>query len=110
MQRLAVVYRAEALDDLRGIYDAIWELSRNAVTARGFVERIMARCRKIGDAPRGGRLRDDLAVGLRTVPFEHSAVIAYVVQDDQVQITNIFYGGRDFEALYRTDEAGSKSE
>ncbi|MBP2547581.1 toxin ParE1/3/4 [Neorhizobium galegae] len=104
MQRLPVVYRAEALDDIRDIYDAVVELSRNAHTAKGFVERIMARCRKIGDAPRGGRLRDDLAPGLRTVPFEHSAVIAYVVREDCVQITNVFYGGRDFEALYRPDE------
>jgi toxin ParE1/3/4 len=34
------------------------------------------------------------------VPFEHSAVIAYVVEDAQVRVTNIFYGGRDYEALF----------
>jgi toxin ParE1/3/4 len=49
----------------------------------------------------GGIARDDLQPGLRTVPFEHSAVIAYVVEDDRVAITNVFYGGRDYEALYR---------
>jgi toxin ParE1/3/4 len=46
------------------------------------------------------RPRDDLAPGLRTVPFERSAVIAYIVEGGAVQITNIFYGGRDYEALY----------
>ena len=38
--------------------------------------------------------------GLRTVPFEHSG-IAYVIEGDSVFIVNIFYGGRDFEALMR---------
>jgi toxin ParE1/3/4 len=50
--------------------------------------------------------RDDLKPGLRTVPFEHSAVIAYTVEDRRVRITNIFYGGRDYEALFGgADEA-----
>jgi len=49
----------------------------------------------------GGRVRDDLFAGLRTVPFERSAVIAYTVEDDCVRITNVFHGGRDYEALYR---------
>ena len=52
----------------------------------------------------GGVARDDLQPDLRTVPFEHSAVIAYVVEDDQVSVTNVFYGGRDYEALYRGAE------
>ena len=67
--------------------------------AAAFVTRIMARCHKIGDVPFGGRARDDLVPGMRTVPFERSAVVAYRVTD-VVEITNIFYGGRDYEALY----------
>jgi len=55
----------------------------------------------IGNAPHGGRSRDDIMPGLRTVPFEHSAVIAYIVDDGLVCIVNIFYGGRDYEALMR---------
>ena len=51
--------------------------------------------------PRGGRPRDDLEPGLRTVPFERSAVIAYRVESDSVLILNVFYGRRDYEALYR---------
>ncbi|WP_348632086.1 type II toxin-antitoxin system RelE/ParE family toxin [Mesorhizobium sp. M2E.F.Ca.ET.219.01.1.1] len=71
--------------------------SRNVALA--FVRRIHARCRKIGDAPNGGRPRDDLQPGLRTVPFERSTVIAYRV-GKTVEIVNVFYGGRDYEALY----------
>ncbi|MGO6899277.1 type II toxin-antitoxin system RelE/ParE family toxin, partial [Rhizobium ruizarguesonis] len=49
-----------------------------------------------------------LAPGLRTVPFEHSAVIAYRVTK-AVEIVNVFYGGRDYESLFRAgdDEEGS---
>lgn len=38
------------------------------------------------------------------VPFEHSAVIAYVVESNIVRIVNVFYGGRDYETLMRGGE------
>ena len=69
--------------------------------ADGFIERIRARCRLIGNVPFGGVARDDLGSGLRMTPFERSAVIMYRVLDDRVQIVNVIYGGRDYEALYR---------
>ena len=53
----------------------------------------------------GGTARDDLRPGLRIFPFEHSAVIAYLVEGGQVCIANVFYGGRDYEALYRGIDA-----
>ncbi len=87
--------------DLSDIFEVVWQVSRNLTTAKGFVRRIRNRCTRIGDAPHGGRPRDDLEPGLRTVPFEHSAVIAYRVEPERVLITNVFYGGQDFEALFR---------
>lgn len=99
MRRARVSYRPDALADLQNIYRFIADGSRSHSVAAGFVTRIMARCRAIGDAPLGGRLRADLAPGLRTVPFERSVVITYVV-GKEVEITNVFYGGRDYEALY----------
>ena len=101
MKRLEVRFRPEAVRELSSIFLYVYELSRSYATARGFVQRIRARCERIGDAPHGGRPRDDLAEGLRTVPFESSAVIAYKVDREGVQITNIFYGGRNYEAMYR---------
>ncbi|WP_353027256.1 type II toxin-antitoxin system RelE/ParE family toxin [Mesorhizobium sp. M0991] len=67
------------------------EASQSDAVAAGFVQRIMARCRKIGDAPNGGRPSDDLEPGLRTVPFESTALTAYRLTDS-VEITNVFYG------------------
>lgn len=53
---------------------------------------------RIGYSPCGGRPRDDLAPGLRTVPFEHAAVIADAVEAERVRVANLFYGRQDFEA------------
>ena len=78
----------------------IVEKSANEHVADKFIERIRNRCVRIEEVPRQGRPRDDLFEGLRTVPFEHSAVIAYIIDNDVVKITNVFYGGQDFEALY----------
>lgn len=104
IQRLPVVLNESALQDLQNIASYIFDQSGSERTALGFTERIKARCHRIGDVPHGGRRRDDLLPGLRIVPFERSAVIAYVVDADMVRIINIFYGGRDFEALLRGEE------
>jgi toxin ParE1/3/4 len=101
VRRLKVIYRPEAISDLGEIYRFIATRAESRTIARAFVERIRARCRRVGNVPLGGTPRDDLEPGLRTVPFEHSAVIAYKVENEQVRITNVFYGGRDFEAIYR---------
>ena len=111
MRRLKVRYRPEALADLEDIFRAVLRKSASQVTAERFVGRIRERCHRIGNVPRGGRARDDLEPDLRTVPFEHSAVIAYKVETDCVRITNVFYGRRDYEALYRREEPkGDESE
>lgn len=101
MQEVEVVYRPEAIDDLESIYRFILELSQDASVAHAYTLRIRERCRRIGVVPRGGTPRDDLAAGIRTVAFERRAVIAYRTSGERVEITNIFYGGRDFEAIYR---------
>lgn len=48
--------------------------------------------------------------GLRTVPFERSALIAYIIRNDRVVITNVFYGGRDYEALLRDQPNASEAD
>ena len=103
MQRANVRFRPEALNDLQDLFAFVLALSQSPVTARRYVGRIRARCEKIGDAPHGGVLRDDLAPGLRMVPFEHSAVVLYLVDESGVVITNNFYGRRNYAALFNSD-------
>lgn len=101
MRRHRVVLREQAYADLDAIARFIIASGGTAATAEAFVGRIWRRCQRIGDAPHAGRPRDDLAPGLRSAAFERSAVILYRVEDDRVRVINIFYGGRDYEALYR---------
>ena len=100
MKRLDVRLAKSAIEDLKLIYTFVFDRSRSAHVADGFVKRIEARCQKIGDAPHGGKARDDLAPGVRTVPFEKSALIAYRAEADRIVITNVFYRGRDVEAAF----------
>lgn len=96
-----VTYRETASADILAVYRWVYEVSLDPVTAERFTARLVAACQRIGDAPFGGRARDDLSPGLRTMPFEKRAVIAYLVEAETVVITNVFYGGRDYEALYK---------
>lgn len=104
MRRAKVRFRPEALNDLRDIFTFVLSLSQSSVTARRYVGRIRARCETIGDAPYGGVSREDLAPGLRMVPFEHSAVVLYLVDAGDVVITNIFYGRRNYAALFNSSD------
>lgn len=101
MPRLEVRYRPEAVSDLEDIYRYIVALSAAPAVAQAFVSCIRSKCELIGDAPSIGIARDDLVPGLRLTSFERTAVIAYVIDGDAVRIVNVFYGGRDYEALFR---------
>lgn len=100
MKRLRVQYQDSAADDLQDIYLFVVSRGASAGTARAYVDRIRAACRRIGHAPEGGRPRDDLAPGLRTWAFERRAVIAYRIEHDGVVVERVFYGGRDIDGLY----------
>ncbi|WFP60458.1 MULTISPECIES: type II toxin-antitoxin system RelE/ParE family toxin [unclassified Mesorhizobium] len=104
IRRLEVEYRESANNNLTDIFRHIAEASGNPDLALKFVLRIEDRCQRIGNAPHGGRSLDYIVPGLRMVPFEHSAVITYVIESSIVRIVNVFYGGRDYEALMRGGE------
>lgn len=100
---LRVELSETAIADLEAIAAHILNASGSLRITTGFIDRIEDRCQRIGDAPRSGRRRDDLRPGLRTVPFERTAVITYAIEEDRILIVNVFYGGRDFEAFLRGD-------
>lgn len=100
IQPLEVRYRDSARTDLDQIFWYIAAASSPNI-AFAYVQRMEARCRKIGEAPGSGRPRGDLYPGLRTIPFERSAVICYTIHNRQVWIDRIFRRGRDFEAIMR---------
>ena len=101
MPRFDLRYRPAAFADLEDIFRGVVRVSASPVTAQRYVARIRQRCRRITLLPHAGRPRDDLAPGLRSVPFERRAVIIYRVIGETVEITNVFHGGRDYAALDR---------
>lgn len=51
-----------------------------------------------------GIARDDLEPGVRLLSFESRVVILYRIEGDRVRIARLFYGGRDYEALFKRDD------
>lgn len=100
MKSLPVRWSKTGRQDINTLIDDIVEASGSTTVALGYTDRIETRCEKIGSAPHGGTPRDDLKPGLRTVPFERSALICYVVEADAVWITNVFRRGRDVAAYF----------
>jgi toxin ParE1/3/4 len=94
-----VTFRPVAKDDLQNIFRYISNDSPERAIA--YVRRLHERCETLADFPELGRQRDDLALGLRILAFERSAVIAYRLGGDAVQIVNVFYRGRDYEVLLK---------
>ena len=91
----------DAIKDLEGIYGYIADKSGFPERAWGYVEKLRHKCRKLGTAPLRGMKRDDLMANLRIVPIDKKAVAAFIVGEEKgaVLVLNIFYGGRDYEAL-----------
>jgi toxin ParE1/3/4 len=106
VKRLAVRLRAQAHQDIKDIFDWIVSQSNYPPVAEKFINRIYERCEALCDFPMKGIARDDLRKGLRIMGFERRAVIAYRVLADVVEVTNVFYGGRDWETIIAdpTDE------
>jgi toxin ParE1/3/4 len=100
VKKLKVSFRPSAVRDLDAIYDWVLGASANRVVATRYISRIVAKCRKLGDMPYGGRARNDIRPGLRTFPFEKTAIIVYRVTDS-VEIMKIYFAGQNFEALLR---------
>ena len=109
MKRLHVRIRAQANQDIKDIFDWIASESGHSQTAEKFIDRIYDACETLGEFPLKGRARGDLQHGVRTLPFERIAVITYRVLLDEVEVLNIFYGGRDWETIV-ADMSGESSE
>lgn len=57
-------------------------------------------CEGFSTFPNRGTRRDELRPGLRTIGFRHQVTIAFDAGDDTVTIVGIYYGGRNFEAMF----------
>lgn len=98
-----VIISTKADSQLRHIYDYIANKA-SPVVAEQFTSRILDYCLGFDIFPERGVRRDDLSPGLRVVGFRRTVTITFVIENDEVIISGIFYGGEDHESLLSIGE------
>ncbi len=101
MKTYSVYFMPDAVKDLENIYEYISEQSGFFERAWAYMEKLRLECQELETFPLRGRKRDDLMNGLRIYPLDKKTVAAFLVDEEEcsVCILNIFYGGRNYEAL-----------
>jgi toxin ParE1/3/4 len=103
MRQRTVIFSDQANIDLREIYNWLADQAGPFV-ALAYVERISAFINRLDLASERGTLRNDLMPGLRIIGFERRVTIAFTVDQAQVTILRVFYGGKDWEEEWDEDE------
>jgi toxin ParE1/3/4 len=92
-----VLRRPRANDDIAEIWDFIAEDSLAA--ADGFVERLDREFRLLASQPMMGRARDELAPGLRSMPFMRYVVFYEPVREGII-VVRVIHSARDIGAHF----------
>ena len=95
MKRRAVVYTADAGNDLDRIYNIIAEVSSASIADR-YDSRIRAFCERLAFGSERGTSRDDVRPDLRVIGFERRVSVAFIVEPERVVILRLFYGGANW--------------
>ena len=95
-----VVFSPEAEENLVDLYQYIASTG-SPERAAGYVEAIVGHCEKLAEFPMVGVQRADIRSGLRVTHYGGSAIIAFVVQPEEIAIIGVFYGGRNYEAILK---------
>jgi len=96
-----IIKRPRALSDLAEIWDYIADDSE--ARADAFVATIDAKFQTLAKHPGIGRLRDELAAGLRSLPIGRY-VIFYLSLADGVEIIRVLHGSRDIVTIFHDDD------
>lgn len=108
MKKYQVQYSAEALDDLRRIYQYIANELKAPQAARGQVDRIRKAIRSLSTTPDRFSTVDWepwLTMGMRKIPVNNYLAF-YLVEntDSTVTVVRIFYSGRNIEEIIQEDQ------
>jgi len=87
-----ILKRPRAADDLIELWDYIAEDS--VTRADAFIDDIDAKFLLLAEQPMLGRGREELAPGLRSLPYGRY-VIFYEVMPDRIAIVRVLHGARD---------------
>lgn len=96
---MAEVFRSPLAElDLLEIWFFIAEDSPDA--ADRFLDMLASKCETLADAPKIGRVREDLAPGLRSFPVKRY-MIYYRIMDEDIEVVRVLSAYRDAEAIFR---------
>ena len=96
-----IIKRPRVLSDLAEIWDYIADDSE--VRADAFVATIDAKFQTLAKQPGIGRMRDELATGLRSLPIGRY-VIFYLSLADGIEIIRVLHGARDIDTIFHDDD------
>lgn len=102
-----VVFTPESQEQLIALYSYIASAASPNI-AQGYTDAIVSYCEGLSSFPYRGTMRDDIREGLRITHYKGRAVIAFCVDDEQVSIIGVFYGGQNYEAILQ-DETPEQS-
>jgi plasmid stabilization system protein ParE len=97
-----IVFTREARDQLDQLYTYI-SAAFDVETASRFVNGIIDHIATLEEFPKRGTPRVDICSDLRTLSWRRRVTIAFVVEQLDVVVIGIFYGGRDFETLLKDE-------
>lgn len=92
-----VIFSPESEEQLTNIYRFIMAAT-SPQTAERYTDSIIDYCESLKTFPHRGTKRDDIRQGLRITNYKRNTVIAFSVDETQVNILGIFYGGQNYEA------------
>jgi toxin ParE1/3/4 len=97
MKQYIVVFSLRAEAHLANIYAYVAERGGEDRAER-LISGIIDFCKGFSTFPERGTKRDDLRKNLRTIGYKRHTTIAFAVQNDQVIIHGVFYGGQNYDA------------
>jgi toxin ParE1/3/4 len=92
-----VIFTPEAADQLTALYNYI--AAASPINAERYTSAIIDYCVGLDTFPLRGQRRDDIRPNLRVTHYKGRTIIAFVVDDQQVSIIGLYYGGQDYQAI-----------
>jgi plasmid stabilization system protein ParE len=100
--KFRVIFSPEALEQLAALYGYIAGAA-SPDTATRYTAAIVRYCESLSTFPLRGTQRHDIRPGLRIINYKKRTVIAFDVDDVQVSIIGVFYGGQDYETVLQSE-------
>jgi toxin ParE1/3/4 len=99
-----VIWSSQARTDLSEIWSYYFQVA-GQLTADKIIRQIVERSRLLEDHPLGGRSRDELRPGLRSL-VARPHVIFYRVVHDRAEIVRVLDGRRDLDEIFASGDHG----